>query len=143
FEVEELQDELAAACLIYQPDPPELALLALDTLLVDFEQVCEAMRAAKPDVFIVALVPEARRNELLRVLRHGADDFVIKPVTIQEADARVFVIQQTLAARGIITLPERPDEAADEAPAAASPAETAPEPLEALIPEPEPPPKKK
>ena len=114
FGVEELHDELAAVSLLYQPDPPELALLALDTLLVDFGSICAAMREAKPDVFIVALVPDGRRNEVLRALQSGADDFLIKPVTIQEADARVFVMRRTMAARGIIELPP---EDAEEPPA--------------------------
>ncbi len=99
FAVEELRDELAAACLLHDPDPPELALLALDTLLVDFGQVCAAMREAKPDVYIVALVPEARRIDAGTVIDDGADDFLIKPASLQEAEARIRVIGRVLAER--------------------------------------------
>lgn len=99
FTVEELRDELAAACLLHAPEAPELALLALDTLLADFGQVCAAMREAKPDIYIVALVPEARRIEVGNVLDAGADDFLIKPASLQEAEARVRVIGGILAAR--------------------------------------------
>lgn len=97
YEVEELRDELAAACLIHQPDAPELAFLSLDTLLVDFEQVCGAMREAKPDVYIVALVPESRRIDATWVLGAGADDFIIKPSSMQELEARVRVIHRSMA----------------------------------------------
>ena len=100
FSVEELRDELAAACLLHQPEAPELALLALDTFLVDFEQVCKSMRAAKPGVFIVALVPQERRLDLSKVLDAGADDYLIKPVTIQVAEARLRIIQRTLTVLG-------------------------------------------
>ncbi|MEX0600968.1 MAG: response regulator [Rhodothermales bacterium] len=97
FTVVELRDELAAACLLYQPESPELALLSLDTLLVDFEQVCRAMRDAKPDVYLVALVPENRRIDAAWVLDAGADDFIIKPTSMQEMEARLRVIKHVLA----------------------------------------------
>lgn len=100
FQVDELRDELAAACLLHQPEAPELAFLSLDTLLVDFEQICRAMREAQPDVYIVALVPENRRIDAAWVLDAGADDFIIKPTSIQEMEARVRVIRRALVADG-------------------------------------------
>ena len=99
FAVEELRDELAAACLIHEPDAPELALLAVDTLLADFGQVCAAMRQVKPEVYIVALVPQARRIDVGAVLDSGADDFLLKPATLQETEARIRVIRSALTAR--------------------------------------------
>ena len=99
FEVEELRDELAAACLIHEPGAPELALLAVDTLLADFGQVCAAMRQVKPEVYIVALVPQARRIDVGTVLDSGADDFLLKPATLQETEARIRVIRSVLTAR--------------------------------------------
>lgn len=50
FQVDELRDELAAAWLLHRPEAPEFTFLSLDTMLVDFEQVCRAMCEAKPDV---------------------------------------------------------------------------------------------
>jgi CheY-like chemotaxis protein len=102
FSTEEVHDELGAACVFQQKQPPVLALLATDTLLADFELVCEAIRAEKPDILIVALVPDSRRHELISVLNSGADDFMIKPVTIQEVEARIHVIQRLLIERGLV-----------------------------------------
>lgn len=96
FQVEEVSDELGAACLAHQPDAPELALLSLDTVLVDFALTCEAMRQAKPDVYVVALVPPPRQNELMRILLDGADDFIVKSGSLQEMEARLHIIQQHL-----------------------------------------------
>lgn len=106
FDVEELRDELAAACLLHQPGAPELALLAVDTMLADFGQVCSVMREAKPDVYIVALVPQDRRIRVSSVLDAGADDFLIKPVSLQEAEGRVRVIQNVLTERAVQRIDE-------------------------------------
>ena len=100
FDVDELYDELAAVCRLNNPEAPDLALLAMDTWVIDFSLVCEAMREARPSVYIVALVPEGRRPELTKLLSQGADDFMIKPINAHEAEARTTVIQRYLAKQG-------------------------------------------
>lgn len=92
FEVEEVADELGAISLIYQPAPPELVILALDTVLVDFETICSSMRASNPDIHIVALVPADQKHRLVPIVQAGVNDFIVKPSTTQEIEARLRVL---------------------------------------------------
>lgn len=112
YRVDELRDELAAACLLHQPSAPALAFLSLETLLVDFREVCIAMRGADPDVYIVAIVPESRRIDVRQVLDDGADDFIITPASFQETEARVEVIHRTLNGGPAIVADDDPRAAA-------------------------------
>lgn len=98
MQVQEAYDELAAACLMVQPDTPALALLAFDTLLVEFPSICAAIRDLRPDVTIVALIPEARRHEVGLALDAGADEFIVKADSLAEIEARLRLIRHHVAA---------------------------------------------
>lgn len=99
FHVEEAKDELAAACLMLRPDVPSLALLAFDTMLAKFPEVCEALRRAKEDVLIAALIPESRTREIGLALEAGADDFLLIPGTTHELEGRLRILQRRVAHR--------------------------------------------
>lgn len=92
LEVEEVADELGAICVIYQPSPPDIALLGLDTVLIDFAQICASMRSSKSDIRIVALVPSDQKHRLVDIIEGGASDFIVKPSTTQEIEARLRVV---------------------------------------------------
>lgn len=92
LDVEEVADELGAICVIYQPDPPDIALLGLDTVLIDFAQICTSMRSSKPDIKIVALVPADQKHRLVEIIEAGASDFIVKPSTTQEIEARLRIV---------------------------------------------------
>lgn len=109
FTVSEARDELGAASLMAHTTAPDLALLDFHTLRVSFSEVCRALRALRPDVYVVALVPSERSPEILDALDAGADDFMLHSNSIQEVEGRLRVIASGLGPRSTAP-PPTPEE---------------------------------
>ncbi len=113
FTVGEVRDELGAASLMAQTTAPDLALLDFQTLRVSFGEVCQALRALRPGVYIVALIPAERSAEILDALHAGADDFMLHSEAIQEVEGRLRVIARNLTHRASMPAPASGDAIGD------------------------------
>ena len=67
-----------------------IALVVLDLMLPDIsgEELCAAIRR-KSRVPIIMLTAKAEENDLLRGLDIGADDYIVKPFSLRELNARI------------------------------------------------------
>ena len=86
--LQELDDKIA----------PRLAVL--DWMMPGMEgtQVCERVRQSseRPYVYIILLTARSQKEDLLRGLKSGADDYLTKPFDPQELEARLHVGQRIL-----------------------------------------------
>ena len=85
-------------------DAPRLVLL--DWMLPDIDgiQLCRDLRnrgANEPYVYVVMVTAREKKNDLLRAMEAGADDYLVKPVDSIELKARL------LAGRRIVDLHEQ------------------------------------
>ncbi len=74
--------------LAAKPDP---ALVLLDVMLPGMNgfEVCENLRAARPELPILMLTARGSEEDILRGFRCGADDYITKPFSVAELVARV------------------------------------------------------
>ncbi len=74
--------------LATEPGP---ALVLLDVMLPGMNgfDVCEKLRAARPNVPILMLTARGSEEDILRGFRSGADDYITKPFSVAELVARV------------------------------------------------------
>lgn len=72
---------------------PDLVLLDLDMPKLDGFGYCEAVRSDKnlPHMPIIVQTALEERNAMLRALSCGADDFLTKPLDMEELVLRIFV----------------------------------------------------
>jgi len=70
-----------AWAVLQRPDAPTLAILDWMMPEMDGYEVCRKIRQAKGDSipYILLMTSNNRREELLRVLLAGADDYLLKP----------------------------------------------------------------
>jgi len=73
------------------PDPPSLAVLDWNMPRMDGLELCRAIRedASKGYVFIILLTSRNSREDIVKGLEAGADDYLIKPPDPLELDARI------------------------------------------------------
>jgi two-component system response regulator RegX3 len=67
------------------------ALVVLDVMLPGMNgfDVCENLRAARPELPILMLTARGSEEDILRGFRCGADDYITKPFSVAELVARV------------------------------------------------------
>jgi diguanylate cyclase (GGDEF)-like protein len=91
-------DGLDAVRILESVEAPALAIL--DWMMPGLEgpQVCQRVRAHpdRPYVYILLLTARSQRDDLLRGLESGADDYLTKPFDAQELRARLRVGQRIL-----------------------------------------------
>jgi two-component system cell cycle response regulator len=91
-------DGVDALRILESEDAPELAIL--DWMMPGLEgpQVCQRVRAHpdRPYVYILLLTARSQKDDLLRGLESGADDYLTKPFDAQELRARLHVGQRIL-----------------------------------------------
>jgi two-component system cell cycle response regulator len=91
-------DGLDALRVLEQEDAPPLAIL--DWMMPGLEgpQVCQRVRARpeRPYIYILLLTARTQKDDLLRGLESGADDYLTKPFDAQELRARLHVGQRIL-----------------------------------------------
>jgi DNA-binding response OmpR family regulator len=70
-------------------DPVDLVLLDLNLPDGDGIEVCRAIRRRDESVAIIAVTARAEERDRVIGLRTGADDYVVKPYSMAELDARI------------------------------------------------------
>jgi DNA-binding response OmpR family regulator len=70
-------------------DPVDLVLLDLNLPDGDGIEVCRAIRRRDESVAIIAVTARAEERDRVMGLRTGADDYVVKPYSMAELDARI------------------------------------------------------
>lgn len=101
-EVEVATDGEEALAKLIQPGAPQLAVL--DWMMPGLEgpQICRRVRELpdRPYTYILLLTARGQKNDLLRGLESGADDYLTKPFDSQELRARLHVGERILALQG-------------------------------------------
>ncbi len=70
-------------------EPVDLVLLDLNLPDGDGIEVCRALRRRDEGVAIIAVTARAEERDRVMGLRTGADDYVVKPYSMAELDARI------------------------------------------------------
>src|ERR1700735_2941646 len=98
YEVISAADGLEALRLLESVDAPPIAVL--DWMMPGLEgpQVCQRVRqiAGRPYTYIILLTAKAQKDDLLRGLEAGADDYLTKPFDAPELRARLLGGQRIL-----------------------------------------------
>jgi two-component system, cell cycle response regulator len=98
YQVMTAVDGLDAVRILESVEAPALAIL--DWMMPGLEgpQVCQRVRAHpdRPYVYILLLTARSQKDDLLRGLESGADDYLTKPFDAQELRARLRVGQRIL-----------------------------------------------
>jgi two-component system cell cycle response regulator len=98
FEVVTAADGIDALRILEGEGAPALAILDWMMPGMDGPQVCESVRArpAQPYVYILLLTARSQKDDILRGLESGADDYLTKPFHAAELRARIQVGQRIL-----------------------------------------------
>jgi diguanylate cyclase (GGDEF)-like protein len=102
------------AITLAQKDPPDLILLDVMLPEMDGYQVCQQLRQAPQTASVPVIMMTAmdEKESVIKGLRSGADDYLTKPVEIEELVARVQVhlrrTERDVAANPLTTLPGNP-----------------------------------
>jgi two-component system, cell cycle response regulator len=91
YEVQIAKDGSEASRIMLSPDSPKLAIL--DWLMpgVDGIQLCREIRRSKPEpyTYILLLTGKRNKNDVIRGLEAGADDYITKPFDSAELKVRL------------------------------------------------------
>jgi diguanylate cyclase (GGDEF)-like protein len=98
YDVVSAKDGLEAVGILEGNDAPPLAVL--DWMMPGMEgpEVCRRVREIKgrPYIYVLLLTARTQKDDLLRGLESGADDYLTKPFDAQELRARLHVGQRIL-----------------------------------------------
>jgi DNA-binding response OmpR family regulator len=72
--------------------PPDLVLLDLGLPDGDGIELCRSLRARQPDVGIIAVTARGEERDRVQGLLTGADDYVVKPFSMVELQARIAAV---------------------------------------------------
>lgn len=99
YEVVSAVDGAEAASLLEKQDAPALAILDWMMPGVEGPEVCKRLRmhTDRPYTYVLLLTARSQKEDLLRGLESGADDYLTKPFDAQELRARLHVGQRILA----------------------------------------------
>jgi diguanylate cyclase (GGDEF)-like protein len=91
YEVTVAADGLAAWQALQGPDAPRLAVLDWVMPGLDGLQLCRLLRQqpATPYTYLLLLTARADREDIVGGLEAGADDYLVKPIDVQELRARL------------------------------------------------------
>jgi DNA-binding response OmpR family regulator len=84
-------DGVAALDALRQPDAPRLAVIDWVMPKMDGATVCREIRLDKnhPYTYLILLTGRGGRDPMLTGLDAGADEFLVKPVDVEELKARL------------------------------------------------------
>ena len=93
FETTVVHDGLAAWDQLNAEDPPSLAIVDWEMPGLEGPELCRKVRsdATRAHLYIVLLTARNSSTDLVAGLEAGADDYLIKPVDLNELRARVQV----------------------------------------------------
>lgn len=98
YRVDQAADGLEALAILEQPGAPQLAVL--DWMMPGLEgpEICRKVRELpdRPYTYILLLTARGQKDDLLRGLESGADDYLTKPFDSQELRARLRVGERIL-----------------------------------------------
>jgi phosphoserine phosphatase RsbU/P len=96
YEVVQAGDGGAAWQALAQPHPPRLAILDWMMPHLDGLELCAKIRRSPPHcgTYIILLTARGKPEDVVRGLRSGADDYLIKPFDREELRARLQVGQR-------------------------------------------------
>jgi two-component system cell cycle response regulator len=98
YRVDQAADGLEALAILEKPDAPQLAVL--DWMMPGLEgpEICRKVRELtdRPYTYILLLTARGQKDDLLRGLESGADDYLTKPFDSQELRARLRVGERIL-----------------------------------------------
>ena len=100
FDVIALTDGLEAWTVLQQPHSPKLALMDWVMPKMDGTEVCRRLRgqgASASYVYTILLTAKDNREDLLRAMEAGADDYLVKPFDELELKAKLMVGKRILA----------------------------------------------
>ena len=84
---------------LQQPDAPKL--LVLDWMMpgIDGIELCQRIRQmdVRPQPYTILLTANDRKDQIVHGLNSGADDYLVKPIDVNEFQARLHVGARTLA----------------------------------------------
>lgn len=99
YAVTEVSDGTSALQVLDREDTPRLAVL--DWMMPGMEgvQICRLIRerTERPYIYVLLLTARSDKQDLLRGLKLGADDYLTKPFDAQELEARLLVGERILA----------------------------------------------
>jgi len=109
YQVTAVHDGGKALEMLQSPDSPPLAIIdwVMPESEIDGLEVCERLRMQGPPnpLYLILLTVKGRKEDIVRGLEAGADDYIPKPFDHEELRARVYVgrriveLQNALAAR--------------------------------------------
>ncbi len=98
YDVTVVADGLSALKVLDREDTPRLAVL--DWMMPGMEgaQICQLIRERvdRPYIYVLLLTARSERQDLLKGLKLGADDYLTKPFDAQELQARLHVGERIL-----------------------------------------------
>jgi len=99
FSVQVAADGAQAWAILQQPDAPSLVILDWMMPGMDGYEVCRRVREAKGDSgpYILLVTAKDSREDLLRAIVAGADDYLIKPFKVLDLEIRLRVAIRVLA----------------------------------------------
>ncbi len=91
YEVVICGDGADAWRVLQEDDPPTLALLEWDLPEIDGPRICQQYREleGRPYVYTILLTNERPKDQMLKGLEAGADEYIVKPVDVYELQVRM------------------------------------------------------
>jgi DNA-binding response OmpR family regulator len=80
-----------AALLSWENEHPDLIVLDLNLPIIDGFSVCEQIRA-QSDTPIILLTVRGEEDDIVRGLKIGADDYIVKPFSPRQLLARAYAV---------------------------------------------------
>jgi diguanylate cyclase (GGDEF)-like protein len=99
YDVTETSNGTAALGILEREDAPRLAILDWMMPGIEGVQICQLLRerADRPYIYVLLLTGRSEKQDLLKGLKLGADDYLTKPFDAQELHARLHVGERILA----------------------------------------------
>jgi diguanylate cyclase (GGDEF)-like protein len=98
YEVVLAEDGAQALSVLFGEDPPKIAILDWEMPGSDGIDICRELRKRNAGSYVYALLltSKAGRENLLKGLEAGADDYLVKPFDLLELQARLWAGQRVL-----------------------------------------------